>query len=203
MMKHDFLNDISDFIFISDPPENADIIFIPGGSYPELPEYAAGLYKEGYAPLVLPSGRYSVKHGVFLGSRSNAELYPGPYHTEFQFMEDVLIKNGVPSDAILKEDRSQYTQQNAFFSRAVTDRNGLTIKKAIIVCKAFHARRCLTYWQIAYPETDFCVCPVSPDGITKENWFKTEKGVDRVLGELARCGNQMTEDIKRSLFYPN
>ena len=203
MMKHDLLNDISDFIFISDPPENADIIFIPGGSYPELPEYAARLYKEGYAPLVLPSGRYSVKHGVFLGSRSNAELYPGPYHTEFQFMEDVLIKNGVPSDAILKEDRSQYTQQNAFFSRAVTDRNGLTIKKAIIVCKAFHARRCLTYWQIAYPETDFCVCPVSPDGITKENWFKTEKGVDRVLGELTRCGNQMTEDIKRSLFYPN
>ena len=38
MMKHVFLNDISDFIFISDPPENADIIFIPGGSYPELPE---------------------------------------------------------------------------------------------------------------------------------------------------------------------
>ena len=200
MMKHDFLNDISDFIFISDPPENADIIFIPGGSYPELPEYAARLYKEGYAPLVLPSGRYSVKHGVFLGSRSNAELYPGPYHTEFQFMEDVLIKNGVPSDAILKEDRSQYTQQNAFFSRAVTDRNGLTIKKAIIVCKAFHARRCLTYWQLAYPETDFCVCPVSPDGITKENWFQTEKGVDRVLGELARCGNQITKDIKVKLF---
>ena len=73
-----FLNDISDFIFISDPPENADIIFIPGGSYPELPEYAARLYKEGYAPLFLPSGRYSVKHGVFLGSRSNTELYPGP-----------------------------------------------------------------------------------------------------------------------------
>ena len=200
MMKHVYLNDISDFIFISDPPENADIIFIPGGSYPELPEYAAGLYKEGYAPLVLPSGRFSVKHGAFLGSRSNAELYPGPYHTEFQFMEDVLIKNGVPSGAILKEDQSQFTQQNAFFSRAVTDRNGLTIKKAIIVCKAFHARRCLTYWQLAYPETDFCVCPVSPDGITKENWFRSEKGVDRVLGELARCGNQMTADIKAYLF---
>ena len=201
MMKHDLLNDISDFIFISDPPENADIIFIPGGSYPELPEYAARLYKEGYAPLVLPSGRFSVKYGAFLGSRTKKELYGDPYQTEFEFMKDVLIKNGVPSGAILKEDQSQYTQQNAFFSRAVTEQAGLTIKKAIIVCKAFHARRCLTYWQLAYPETSFCICSVSPDGITKENWFKTEKGVDRVLGELARCGNQMTEDIKRSLFY--
>ena len=199
-MKHVFLNDISDFIFISDPPENADIIFIPGGSYPELPEYAAGLYKEGYAPLVLPSGRFSVKYGAFLGSRTKKELYGDPYQTEFEFMKDVLIKNGVPENAILKEDWSQYTQQNAFFSRAVTDQNGLTIKKAIIVCKAFHARRCLTYWQLAYPETDFCVCPVSPDGITKENWFKTEKGFDRVLGELARYGNQMTEELRAYLF---
>ena len=116
-------------------------------------------------------------------------------------MKDVLIKNGIPSDAILKEDQSQFTQQNAFFSRGVTDSLGLHIENAIVVCKAFHARRCLTYWQLAYPETEFCICPVSPDGITKENWFKTEKGIDRVLGELARCGNQMTEDIKRSLFY--
>ena len=203
MMKHVFLNDISDFIFISDPPENADIIFIPGGSYPELPEYAAGLYKEGYAPLVLPSGRFSVKHGAFLGSRTKKELYGDPYQTEFEFMKDVLIKNGIPSGAILKEDQSQFTQQNAFFSRGVTDSLGLHIENAIVVCKAFHARRCLTYWQLAYPETELCICPVSPDGITKENWFKTEKGVDRVLGALARCGNQMTEAIKRSLFYPN
>ena len=96
-----------------------------------------------------------------------------------------------------------YTQQNAFFSRAVTDQYNFTINKAIIVCKVLHSRRCLTYWQLAYPETEFCICPVSPDGITKGNWFKTEKGIDRVLGELARCGNQMTEDIKRILFYPN
>lgn len=200
-MTHDFIKDISNFIFVSDPPEQADIIFIPGGSYPELSERAAQLYRQGFAPLILPSGRYSVKHGAFLGSRTKRELYPGPYRTEYEFMEDILKKSGVPETAIWKEDRSQYTQQNAFFSRAVTDRNGLEIKKAIIVCKAFHARRCLTYWQLAYPKTDFSVCPVSTDGITKENWYKTEKGLERVLGELARCGNQMTEELRAYLFF--
>ena len=200
-MKHDYLADISDFIFVDDAPEKADIIFIPGGSYPELPEYAAWLYKEGYAPLILPTGKYSVKRGRFYGVRSKAEIYNGDYSTECAFITDVLLKNGVPASAILREDRSEYTQQNAFFSRKVTDSSGLRVEKAIIVCRSFHARRCLTYWQLAFPETAFIVCPVSTNGITKENWFSTENGVDRVLGELARCGNQMTADIKKSLFF--
>ena len=197
---HDFIKDISDFIFVSDAPERADIIFIPGGSYPELPEHAARLYKEGYAPLILPTGKYSIKHGRFAGVRTKADLYTGDYPTECAFITDVLTKNGVPAGAILREDRSEYTQQNAFFSREVTDGAGLRVEKAIIVCRSFHARRCLTYWQLAFPETAFYVCPVSTNGIDKENWFRTEKGVDRVLGELARCGSQMTEDIKTKLF---
>ena len=36
-------------------------------------------------------------------------------------------------------------------------------------------------------------------GITKDNWHKTEQGIDRVLGELARCGNQFVGDIKEYL----
>ena len=199
-MNHDFLADISDFIFVSDPPEKADVIFIPGGAYPELPEHAARLYKEGYSPLIMPTGKYSVKRGHFAGVHSKADVYNGDYRTECAFITDVLLKNGVPAAAILREDRSEYTQQNAFFSRTITDGLGLHIKKAIIVCRSFHARRCHSYWQLAYPNTVFCICPVNPDGITKENWILTEKGVERVLGELARCGNQMTEDIKSKLF---
>jgi hypothetical protein len=31
--------------------------------------------------------------------------------------------------------------------------------------------------------------------ISKENWFKTEVGIKRVLGELQRCGNQFNDEI--------
>ena len=41
------ISDISDYIFISDEPEKADAIFLPGGSHPEQPEYAAELYHKG------------------------------------------------------------------------------------------------------------------------------------------------------------
>lgn len=198
---HDVIKDITDFVFVADAPERADIIFIPGGSYPELPEYAARLWREGFAPLVLPTGKYSIKRGRFRGVRAKAEVYDGDYVTECEFMTDVLQKNGVPAAAILQEDRSEYTRQNAFFAREVTDAAGLRVGRAIIVCQGFHARRCLLYWQMAYPETVFFVCPVDPSGITGENWFRTERGVDRVMGELARCGSQLTDDLKSGLLF--
>ena len=60
-------------------PAKADVIFIPGGSYPELPERAAQLWKAGYAPYIVPSGRYSVTVGKFSGVKSKAEAYRKDY----------------------------------------------------------------------------------------------------------------------------
>ena len=54
-----FVQDITDFIFVEHEPEQADIIFIPGGDQGALAVTAARLYKAGYAPYVLPSGRFS------------------------------------------------------------------------------------------------------------------------------------------------
>ncbi len=42
-----YIDDITKFIFISDEPIKADIIFIPGGSYPEIAETAAKLWNIG------------------------------------------------------------------------------------------------------------------------------------------------------------
>ena len=57
------IQDISDFIFVSDTPEPADIILVAGGSYPEPAETAAQLYHEDYAPLILISGGVSITTG--------------------------------------------------------------------------------------------------------------------------------------------
>ena len=60
-MDHHIINDIGNFIFVSDEPEKADVIFLPGGSHPEQPEYASELYHQGYAKWLIPSGGVSVK----------------------------------------------------------------------------------------------------------------------------------------------
>lgn len=198
-MNNKIITDISNFIFISDTPEKADAIFLPGGSHPEQPEYAAELYKKGFAKWLIPSGGVSVKRDKWPGVRSKADIYDKDYKTDCEFFTDVLIKNGVPAEAIVGEDKSGHTRDNAFFSRKAVDEKGIEIKTAIIVCKAFHARRCLMLYQMAFPDVTFKVCPVSCYNITKDNWFKTEEGVDRVMGELARCGNQLTRDFKEYL----
>ncbi len=198
-MNNQIITDITNFIFIKDEPQRVDAIFLPGGSHPEQPEYAAKLYKSGFAPILIPSGGVSVKKTKFDGVKSKSDIYNGNYKTDCDFLTDVLNKNGVPLTAIIGEDKSGHTRDNAFMSRTVADDNNLEIKTAIIVCKFFHARRCLMLYSLAFPDTKFYVCPVDCMGITSENWYKTEQGIDRVLGELARCGNQFVSDIKEYL----
>lgn len=193
------IEDITNFIFVEDTPKKVDAIFLPGGSHPEQPEYAAELYKQGIAPILIVSGGVSVKKQKFDGVKSRADIYNKEYKTDCEFLTDALCINGVPASAIYGEDKSGHTRDNAFFSKKVVDKYGLGIKTAIIVCKAFHARRCLTLYSLAFPDTKFYVCPVVCMGITKDNWHQTEQGIDRVLGELTRCGNQFVGDIKEFL----
>lgn len=198
-MNDRIISDITNFIFVDDKPQKVDAIFLPGGSHPEQPEYAAELYKRGFTPIFIVSGGVSVKKQKFDGVKSKADIYNKDYKTDCEFLTDALHINGVPMSAIYGEDKSGHTRDNAFLSRKVVDENGLKVKKALIVCKAFHARRCLMLYQMAFPNTKFYVCPVVCMGITKDNWYKTEQGIDRVLGELARCGNQFIGDIKEYL----
>ncbi|MCL2015524.1 MAG: YdcF family protein [Defluviitaleaceae bacterium] len=199
IMKSKMVDDITKFIFVEDAPQKVDIIFMPGDSNPNAPEKAAILYNEGYSPLLLPSGGTSVKTGKFSGVKVKAEIYNGDYQFESDFYEDVLIKNGVPKSAIIKESAAGYTLQNAFMSREVADKHNLTIKKAIICCKSFHARRCLMLYQCAFPETELLVVPVDVYGISSNNWHKQAYGIDRVFGELSRCGNQFVPNVKQYL----
>lgn len=210
------IDDITNFIFVEDIPaghgmENgdsaeeanpgegmislaeADVIFIPGGSYPELPERAAQLWKAGHAPYVVPSGRYSITIGRFTGVKSKAEKYSKDYVTECEFYTDVLQANGVAPDCIIQEDEARFTAENARFSRKALEARGIRPKKAIICCKAYHSRRCLMYYQLCFPDTEFLIAPACGK-LTRENWYRTEPGLQRVLGELARLGTQFTPE---------
>lgn len=192
------IDDITKFIFLADEPRKAEIIFIPGGSYAETAEKAASLWLQGYAERILPAGKYSVKRGFFPGPLSKADQYNQQYATEWEFLKDVLVQNGVDEAAILREDGSENTYENAVNSRKITDELDLKIHTAILCCKSFHARRSLMYYQFCYPRTEFIICPVDVQGITKENWFAFEEGIERVMGELMRCGGQFTDLIKAS-----
>jgi uncharacterized SAM-binding protein YcdF (DUF218 family) len=191
-----YIDDITNFIFVSDEPQQADIIFIPGGTSPEIAERAAILWRQEYSPIILPSGKYSILGDFFSGPSSKADIYSEVYNTEWEFLKGVLVHNGVKENAILIENESMNTYENAIYSRRAADRYGLNIRKAIICCKSFHARRCLMYYQILFKDTQFLVCPEDVDGVASDNWYKTDKGIELVLGELSRCGSQFADIFK-------
>jgi uncharacterized SAM-binding protein YcdF (DUF218 family) len=195
------IDDITKFIFLKDRPQKADIIFIPGGSYAEIAEEAARLWHLEYSGVILPSGKYSVKRRYFPGPLSKADKFSAKYNTEWEFLKDVLVQNGVSEEAVLREDKAEYTYENAILSKEITDKLGLDIKRAIICCKSFHARRCLMYYQFVYPQTEFIICPSDVQGIHRDNWFKSEVGVERVMGELMRCGSQFKDILKAGITF--
>ncbi len=183
---------LTSYIFLDDKPERADVIFVPGNGYPQMAERAAKLYREGFARKVLPSGRYSITAGHFQGVLCNKKKYSGSYETEWEFLRDVLIKNGVDGKDILREDSATYTYENALRSKEVLEKEGLHPVRAILCCKNYHARRALSYYRRVFPEVSFIVQGVCVDGITGENWTETQKGIDEVMAEAGRMISQFS-----------
>ncbi|CAG7639141.1 YdcF family protein [Paenibacillus allorhizosphaerae] len=161
---------ITDFIFVETEVAPADVIVVPGASHPQLMEKAASLYKQGLAPFILPSGGVN----------------PVLETTEWEFLRNVGIANGVPEEAILKEDQARNTFENARFSLDVLQKAGIHPGKVIMACKAGHSRRALLTYQTVFPkETEFFVSPViDKTGISKDNWFLSEDGIRRIMTEV-------------------
>ena len=84
--------------------------------------HAVALYKAGKAPLLLLTG------GGPPGVRTEAEQ-----------MRDLLEIMGVPPGAMLLEEASRDTYQNALYSAAMLRQRG--IDKVLLVTSAFHMRR--------------------------------------------------------------
>lgn len=194
-MNERIINDITNFIFVSDEIKEADAIFLPGGTYAEVPEKGAELYRRGIAPIIVPSGRYAIGSGAFGGVKSKAHIYRKVYSTECDFYTDVLLHAAIPIDKILRENRAEFTKQNADFTRALCDREGVCPRRAVICCKSFHARRCLMYYGFAFPETELLICPVDCMNITRENWYKSKESYDVVMGEVKKCSEQLLSEF--------
>ena len=190
------IEDITKFIFIKDEPEKADIIFIPGSSNWVLAETAARLYKESKAEKIMPSGMYFYQFGRFMNERVTDERYKGVYRTEAEFLTSVLIKNGVPDEDVIREEKATNTYENAIYSKELLREMKFRIKSAIICPQAFHARRALMTYSHLFPDTKLYVVPTNTQNITADNWYNTERGRQVVLGELRKCGEYFENYIK-------
>lgn len=116
-----------------DAPGRADVIIVLGAAlsrdgtpYKALTrrsEHAAGVWKAGHAAWVICTG------GVG----------PNLTRSEADGCREVLMRAGVPRDAILLEERSRNTAENARYARAIMDARGW--RTAIVVSDSYHVFR--------------------------------------------------------------
>ena len=191
---------LTDFIFVEDVPEPSDAIFITGNRYGELAVKAAELYAQHMADWIVPARKYSITVDGFQGPLSPKEYLGRTFETESDFFEAVLLEHGVPGEAILRENQSVFTYENAIYTRSLLEKEQIYQEgrpfQAILVCQAFHARRSLMYYQLVFQDTRFLVCPVETQGISRNNWFENREKIDVVLGEVERCGSQFHDIMK-------
>jgi len=180
---HNSISVISDFIFLEDTIEKADIILVPGGSKPELMHKACQLVNSGYAPLILPSGGPN-------------ELLTD-HETEWDYFLDISKDYNIPKSNVLMEREATNTFENARFSKAVIIKNGIEIKTALLVCKAFHARRALMTYQTEFDShINYIVVPVIDErDIRKNNWYLDEIKYKKVMNEIEKIGKYFANHI--------
>ena len=109
------------------------IVILGGGVYPDgsptsaqirRVQHAVALYQRGLAPLVLCTGGYDT-----------------PHHTksEAAVCAKLLESQGIPASAILIEEKSQSTEENAIETHKIMD--GRHLKTALLVSDNFHLVR--------------------------------------------------------------
>lgn len=158
------------FLPAEDLPNADAIVLLGGGTRPALPPrsfsemnegadrmvQAARLYHAGKAPVIVVSGGYI----EFLGSTV----------PEAEAMQEVLELLGVPPDAIIQEDRSRNTYENALYVREVLA--PLQAEHILLVTSAMHMPRSVRIFErqgfdVAPAPADFLVT-WTPEGDAAE-----------------------------------
>lgn len=115
----------------------ADAIVVIGGDHkPERLQRAAELYRQGYAPLVILSAGTLVLEGH--------ERLP-----EAQVMYRQARTLGLPEEALVLEQDSQSTYENAVYTKALCQAR--QIHSVLLVTSAYHSRRARRLFQRVYP----------------------------------------------------
>jgi len=168
------LQTIQDYLCIHDEPEPADAIFIFGSVLlPPVWERAAELYHQGFAPLIVTTG-YAGPSAQKLGIAS-----------EGSFLAEKLMTLGVPSRAIIVEEKSSNTLENVTFGMRALKERGLSVQKLLLVAKPMHMRRCVATFARQFPDVTTLSCPpVLTLAQTVDRPY--EEFVDRVAGEVER-----------------
>lgn len=181
-----FLKEVGEYMLVETPLARADVCLVFGGERAdELALHAASLYHKGYFGLIVVSGGVPTAKGAL----------------EAEQMKDVLVKNGVPADIILVEDKATNTGENVINSMALLDRNkGLSNIKSVMGIGQIHgSRRFLMTLERHWPNVTKMFTAPNYYPVSREDWHSDKQFRADVLREYAKIAPYKARDLIREV----
>lgn len=137
---------------LADHAQPADVIIVlgaglrpdgrPGPALTRRSTHAADLWQRGYAPQIICAG----------GTPGQVTI-----RSEADACAEILREQGVPAAAVILEDQSRSTEENAIESKQIMNANGW--RTALLVSDGFHMLR--AQWIFRYYGLDVSLAPVT------------------------------------------
>jgi uncharacterized SAM-binding protein YcdF (DUF218 family) len=155
---------------VNEEPQPSDAIVILGDDNlgGERARRAAELFKAGWAPRLIASGRYL-----------------RPYLSVSELMQRDLTAMGVPSNAIIQfPHRAANTGEEAFALGKFLSAHGW--KRIILVTSNYHTRRARYIYERALPAgMQLRVVAASDSDFDPDTWWRSYKGINLMAHETA------------------
>jgi uncharacterized SAM-binding protein YcdF (DUF218 family) len=162
LARHPLLRLAGSFWVVQDAPAASDVIVILGDdNYDgDRATRAAELFKAGWAPRIIASGRYL-----------------RPYASIAELEEHDLVDRGVPASAVIPlAHRAENTREEALVIAQFVSSRGW--KRILLVTSNYHTRRSLYICERTFPPgTVLRVVPAPDSEYDPDNWWRTRQGV--------------------------
>ena len=129
-----------DYLHLGKPLHKAECLLVMGSHDLRVADYAAQLYSEGWASIIVFSGG--------LGNFTR-EIW---HETEAEKFAQIALEKGVPEQHVLIENQSTNTGENVQFSRKLLHLQGVNPASFLLVHKPYMERRALATFQKIWPE---------------------------------------------------
>lgn len=155
--------------------KKSDCILALGSNDIRVAEHAVKLFHEGWAPLLIFSGK-------------SGELTKGLFDCpEAEYFSKIAVKMGVPRSKILIEANSTNTGENIQFTRNLLSEKGINPNSLILVQKPFMERRTYATFKKHWPEKDIILSTQNISFSQYPNHFLSKEHVINVMvGDLQR-----------------
>jgi len=163
--------------------EKADCIFVLGSHDLRVADYAAKLFLDGWAPIMIFSGGFAHKNDLLNTNwdKSEAEVFA-----------ERASSLGVPKEKIIVESKATNTGENVEFTEKLLKKKKLVFNSFIVVQKPYMERRAFATIKKYWPEKKLIVA--SPK-ISFENYPNEEISKEDLI-------NLMAGDLQRIKVYP-